>query len=151
MADLDNFKALNDTYGHETGDRALRLFAQVLSESVRAGDLVCRHGGEEFVIALPGCATEGAREIFDTLSVRLEAAIIVAGLPRFTVSCGVVEAGFQEDLPTVIARADVALFQAKREGRNRVVVHDGSGNAVRAAPGPRDAQKDMVEKLIVAS
>ena len=60
MADLDHFKLLNDSYGHETGDRALRLFAQVLRESLRAQDLVCRHGGEEFSIAIPDCGIETA-------------------------------------------------------------------------------------------
>jgi diguanylate cyclase (GGDEF)-like protein len=130
MADLDHFKPLNDTYGHETGDRALRLFAQVLSESVREHDLVCRHGGEEFVIALPGCSAERAREILEALNTRLDAAITVAGLPKFTVSVGVVEAGPQEDLPAILGRADEALFDAKRGGRDQVVIHDASGTQI---------------------
>ena len=130
MADLDHFKVLNDTYGHEVGDRALRLFSRVLSESVRAQDLVCRHGGEEFVVALPSCTLERAREILQTLSLRLDAAVTVASLPKFTSSFGVVEAGFQEDLRSVIARADVALFEAKRAGRNRVIAHNASGVVV---------------------
>ena len=133
IADLDHFKTLNDTFGHETGDRALRLFAQVLTESVRAQDLVCRHGGEEFVIALPGCAAAKARQIFDVLRARLDAAITVAGLPHFTVSVGVVDAGAQEDLPAIIGRADAALFGAKRGGRNQVMVHDAAGNALDVA------------------
>ena len=65
MADLDHFKLLNDSYGHETGDRALRLFAQVLRDSLRTEDLVCRHGGEEFSIAIPGCTIDKAHEIFE--------------------------------------------------------------------------------------
>jgi len=97
---------------------------------------VCRHGGEEFVLALAGCDTNAARDILDALRGRLDAAITVAGLPKFTVSFGVVEAFDQEDLPTLISRADAALFQAKREGRDRVVVQDGSGNAVPARPEP---------------
>jgi diguanylate cyclase (GGDEF)-like protein len=132
MADLDHFKLLNDTYGHDTGDRAPRLFAQVLTESVRGDDLVCRQGGEEFVVALPGCTTERAREILEALRTSLGAAITVAGLPRFTVSFGVVEAADQEDLPATIARADAALFEAKEGGRDQVVVHDESGNTVRS-------------------
>jgi diguanylate cyclase (GGDEF)-like protein len=133
MADLDHFKLLNDSYGHETGDRALRLFAQVLRESLRTQDLVCRHGGEEFAIAIPDCGVEKAREIFDASRVRLEAAMTVAGLPKFTVSFGVVKADPKDDLPTTISRADAALFQAKRDGRDRVVVHDDLGNG-RPAP-----------------
>jgi diguanylate cyclase (GGDEF)-like protein len=139
MADLDHFKALNDTYGHDTGDRALRLFAQVLTESVRAQDLVCRHGGEEFVLALPGCTTESARRILDAIRGRLDAALTVAGLPRFTVSFGVVAAGYQEDLPALIGRSDSALFQAKRQGRDQVVVHDASGHTMPIASNPPDS------------
>jgi diguanylate cyclase (GGDEF)-like protein len=134
MADLDHFKLLNDTYGHETGDRALRLFAQILTESVRAEDLVCRHGGEEFVIALPGCTVHRVREILDALRARLDAAVTVAGLPQFTASFGVVEAGAEEDLPAILGRADTALFQAKRDGRDRVVLHDQHGTSIEAPP-----------------
>jgi diguanylate cyclase (GGDEF)-like protein len=137
MADLDHFKTLNDTYGHETGDRALRLFAQVLAETVRAQDMVCRYGGEEFVVALPGCNSEKARELLDSVRVRLDAAITVAGLPKFTVSFGVVDAGEHEELPTVVSRADAALYQAKSDGRDRVVAHDPSGRAVAVAVDPR--------------
>jgi diguanylate cyclase (GGDEF)-like protein len=132
MADLDHFKVLNDTYGHETGDRALRLFAQILTESVRAEDLVGRHGGEEFVIALPGCAIHRVREILDEMRARLDAAITVAGLPRFTVSFGVVNTIPTEELPATLARADAALFQAKRDGRDQVVLHDEHGIAIDA-------------------
>jgi diguanylate cyclase (GGDEF)-like protein len=139
MADLDHFKLLNDTYGHGTGDRALRLFAQVLLESLRTEDVVCRHGGEEFAIAVPGCSIEKAREIFDAVRTRLEAAIAVAGLPKFTVSFGVVGSDPHDDLPTLISRADTALFQAKREGRDRVVVFDTLGHEAPALRGPSKA------------
>ena len=132
MADLDHFKTLNDTFGHETGDRALRLFAQVLAESVRVGDLVCRYGGEEFVVALPGCTLDKARAVLDTVRARLDAAITVAGLPKFTVSFGLVSAGDSEELPSLVGRADAGLFEAKRGGRNQVVVHDQSGHAISA-------------------
>jgi len=130
MADLDHFKDLNDTYGHETGDRALRLFAQVLTGSVRAQDLVGRHGGEEFVIALVGCTAASSRDILESFLRRLDAAITVAGLPSFTVSVGVVEAHHDEDLPALTRRTDAALFQAKRDGRDRVVIRDDLGNTV---------------------
>jgi diguanylate cyclase (GGDEF)-like protein len=142
MSDLDHFKALNDTYGHDTGDRALRLFARVLTESVRAQDLICRHGGEEFVVALPGCTLDKAHDVFDAVRGRLDAAITVAGLPKFTASFGVIEAGEQEDLPALVSRADAALFQAKTSGRDRVVVHDLSGQAV---PTTRGAPRDVVD------
>jgi diguanylate cyclase (GGDEF)-like protein len=70
LADLDHFKSVNDTDGYETGDRARRLFAQVLTGSVRQQDLVCRHGGEEFAIALAGCDAKAARDILDALRSR---------------------------------------------------------------------------------
>jgi diguanylate cyclase (GGDEF)-like protein len=130
MADLDHFKMLNDTYGHETGDRALRLFADVLRGSFRTHDLLCRHGGEEFVIAFSDCSAQHALRALDGMRSRLDAAITVAGLPKFTVSVGVIDAAIGEDLPTLTARADLALFQAKREGRDRVIVHDAAGDAV---------------------
>lgn len=140
MADLDHFKILNDTYGHETGDRALRVFAQVLGESVRSKDLVSRHGGEEFVIAFPDCAAESARRILDTLRERLDVAISNSGLPKFTVSFGVVDTRKEEDVPTAIGRADVALFEAKEEGRDRVVVHDAHGQVVLPSASLTDSQ-----------
>src|SRR5665213_535953 len=138
MADLDHFKNLNDAFGHDSGDRALRLFTQVITESVRANDLVCRYGGEEFVVALPGCGSENAREIFDALRTRLDAAITVAGLPKFSVSFGIVEAGQSEELAAVIGRADAALFDAKQQGRDQVVVHDFDGAIVPAAADVRE-------------
>ena len=123
MADLDHFKALNDTYGHETGDRALRVFAQVTREAVRANDVICRHGGEEFAIAFPACTAQQAGEALDALRSRLSAATSVAGLPTFTVSFGVAEAVDREDLSSALARADAALLEAKTAGRDRVVVY----------------------------
>jgi len=122
MADLDHFKALNDTYGHPIGDRALILFAQTLRSSLRSQDVVGCHGGEEFAVALTDCTASNAQKTLEAVRVRLETALTVAGLPHFTVSFGVVNAGVQEDLPAVLARADAALYTAKREGRDRIVV-----------------------------
>jgi diguanylate cyclase (GGDEF)-like protein len=127
MADLDHFKALNDNYGHDTGDRALLLFAQVLRDSVRAPDLLCRHGGEEFVVAFPTCTADNARVALDAVRARLDAAITVAGLPKYTASFGVIDAIAGEDLPSLIGRADAALYDAKHGGRDQVVVHDHAG------------------------
>ncbi len=145
IADLDHFKRLNDTYGHETGDRALRLFAQVMAGSVRTQDIVSRHGGEEFVIALTDCPVESARIVLDGIRGRLAAAITVAGLPNFTVSIGVIQADPQQDLPTLIDRADQALFQAKRDGRDQVVVHDPLGGVVH--PQDRHPEAPATEQL----
>jgi PleD family two-component response regulator len=118
------------------------MFAQVLRESLRTEDLVCRHGGEEFAIAIPGCGIDKSREIFEAARIRLEAAMAVAGLPKFTVSFGVIEADPKDDLPTSISRADAALFRAKREGRDRVVVLDADGQEAPITNEPSDASSN---------
>lgn len=140
MADLDRFKELNDTYGHDTGDRALRLFAQTVSDALRTGDLVCRHGGEEFVLAFVNCDGANAVKALDAIRARLDAAITVAGLPKFTVSFGVIEGHVDEDLPGMLLRADAALFDAKRNGRDRVAIHlvdDNAADVEERVPNPR--------------
>lgn len=126
LADLDKFKRLNDTYGHETGDRALRLFAATFSDALRAQDLLSRHGGEEFVAALPGCSGQHARTVAEAVRHRLAAAIAEHGLPPFTCSFGVAEADEGEELAAVIARADRALFEAKRAGRDQIWLSEPS-------------------------
>lgn len=153
MADLDHFKLLNDTNGHETGDRALRLFANVLGSAVRAEDLICRYGGEEFLIALPGCNANGARKILDAMRAKLDATLTAAGIPRFTVSFGVVEDDCRGDLAAIIANADAALFKAKREGRDGIVVYDATAEATppRAPAGadePVQVQRSRSQDLV---
>ena len=141
MADLDNFKALNDTFGHHTGDRSLRLFAEVLRSALRSQDLVCRHGGEEFVIAFPHATADNARRALENVRSRLDAALTVAGLPRYTVSIGVIDARLSEDFPALVGRADAALFAAKHGGRDQIVVHDDQGQRVPLGPlSPRDLE-----------
>jgi len=134
MVDLDQFKEINDTYGHDTGDRALRLFAQTMRSSVRDHDLVCRHGGEEFVVVFPRCSAADARTALESVRTKLGPTIIGSGMPAFTASFGVVDAQTADDLPVTVNRADEALFEAKRAGRDRIVVHDADGVAV--TPGP---------------
>jgi diguanylate cyclase (GGDEF)-like protein len=127
MADLDHFKTLNDTYGHETGDRALRLFARVLRDSLRASDILARYGGEEFAIAFPDCSAMDATRALDTVRSHLDAAITVGGLPKFTVSFGITEAEPGEEFSAVLQRADSALMLAKQHGRDRIVLHESVG------------------------
>ena len=96
----------------------------VLRDSLRSSDIVSRYGGEEFAIAFPDCAVIEATRILNAVRTQLDAAITVGGLPIFTVSFGITESEPGEDLDAVIRRADDALMRAKREGRDRVVLHD---------------------------
>ena len=130
FADLDRFKQLNDTHGHEVGDRALRLFAGVMKTSFRPDDLVARFGGEEFVVYLPDCDREQAREAAERVRDDLALALTAGGVPSFTVSIGVADyrhvpnsfdaLGFDQ----VLRAADAALMRAKQTGRNRVTICD---------------------------
>lgn len=122
MVDLDHFKRLNDSFGHETGDRALRLFARTAAETVRVQDIVARHGGEEFVIVFPRCSGREAAEVLERVRAGLRAALDGAELPGFTCSAGVAEAGPQEAFHDALRAADEALMSAKSSGRDRILI-----------------------------
>lgn len=121
FADLDHFKDLNDLHGHDTGDRALRLFARVLRDSVRPRDIPARYGGEEFVVVLPDCSIVDARVVAERIRTQLAAALESGGVPGFTVSVGLAAAEPGEAISEVIDRADAALLKAKQLGRDRVL------------------------------
>jgi diguanylate cyclase (GGDEF)-like protein len=123
MADIDNFKLLNDTYGHEAGDRALRLFAEAMRAVTRNNDLLARIGGEEFAIALPGLSSAQAVAVVDRMRGAIHDAT-VSHPPTFTVSFGVVDSTEGESLDLLLRLADGALYRAKDQGRNRVIVAD---------------------------
>jgi diguanylate cyclase (GGDEF)-like protein len=129
MADLDHFKGLNDTHGHETGDRALRVFAETLRESVRTEDLVCRYGGEEFAVLLPGVDLAEAVEVMERVRVALARVTRRGDVPSFTASYGVAESSVSADLDDLFLRADRALFAAKDAGRDCICI-DGHNIAV---------------------
>jgi diguanylate cyclase (GGDEF)-like protein len=120
--DLDHFKVLNDTHGHEAGDQALRLFAGVLSDTVRPGDVIARYGGEEFVIVLPDCAVETATKVLERLREQLAITLTTGRVPPFTVSFGLASSIDADTFDGVVALADQALLAAKQSGRNRTVV-----------------------------
>ena len=124
LLDLDRFKLINDTFGHAVGDRALAALGSTVKECVRFGDWVGRWGGEEFVCFLPETDAGQAIQIMERLRSRVESSpVLVAGHSvELSVSIGVASnAGTAETLEAVLARADAALYQAKREGRNRTV------------------------------
>lgn len=133
LLDLDHFKAYNDRLGHLAGDAALTRVGMLLQRTVRAGDLVFRYGGEEFLVLVPGGELDGARQLAE----RMRAAIRddeQTGGDRLTLSAGVAVADrFSSADPMPLLRlADAALYQAKRNGRDQVVV-SGESAAARAA------------------
>lgn len=123
MFDIDHFKQINDTHGHGVGDEILRHLAQRCSRSSRSTDIVCRYGGEEFIILLPETNLEAARLIGERLrkSIMRETFQTDAGKLHIHISIGVTEAHKQDTLTSLIERADSALYQAKDGGRNRVI------------------------------
>jgi diguanylate cyclase (GGDEF)-like protein len=122
MGDLDHFKALNDTHGHDAGDRALRVFSQTMRASLRGNDVVCRYGGEEFVVLFPDHSTRAAAAALERVQQELLVAVAGGAVAPFTVSFGVASSGDATTLEELCRVADSALFRAKREGRNRVVI-----------------------------
>jgi diguanylate cyclase (GGDEF)-like protein len=140
MGDLDLFKKLNDTYGHDTGDRALRAFSGVLRATLREEDLAGRYGGEEFLILLPDCSPATAHGVLERVRLDLGPTILQGGLPTFTVSFGVVADDPDVPLDEIVARADAALYQAKEAGRDRIVEFAaGSLHAVGSLPSAPEA------------
>ncbi len=119
MVDVDHFKSINDTHGHQIGDRVLIEVANRLREQVRTTDVVARWGGEEFVILLRYCGLSDAVAIAEKLRHRI-ADVPFERLCSVSVSIGAAELLPGEDLPSWVARADAALYQAKRSGRNTV-------------------------------
>jgi diguanylate cyclase (GGDEF)-like protein len=122
--DLDHFKAINDTYGHEAGDRVLKLFAEIACTTAPRGAMCARLGGEEFAILLPGTGLEEARRIGAEVAQRFaEAARSDEPAIAATVSVGLAEAAAgKADLAELLAAADRALYKAKLLGRNRIEV-----------------------------
>ncbi len=127
MADLDNFKRLNDNFGHLVGDEILKLVGDILTSSIRPVDLACRWGGEEFVVVLAGTAVPDALLVAERIRSRVHGEAH-RDAARVTISIGVAgcpaTAAHQvpQALTAAIALADAALYQAKRDGRNRIAV-----------------------------
>jgi diguanylate cyclase (GGDEF)-like protein len=123
LLDVDFFKRINDTYGHDGGDLVLTHLAQVLQQSLRKYDRLCRWGGEEFLVLLPDTGLAEATEIAERLRATVEANPAGKGEILHTISLGVAEiARHGNSVTSLITEADRALYQAKQNGRNCVVV-----------------------------
>jgi two-component system cell cycle response regulator len=126
MIDLDRFKLINDTYGHEDGDRVLQHVAKLIGGALREDDIACRHGGEEFVLLLRSTGRAAARVVANRLRMAVAERLVPLGKAQvptqITLSAGVAAADEKNDYVTkdIVARADQALYRAKGAGRNRV-------------------------------
>jgi diguanylate cyclase (GGDEF)-like protein len=128
MIDIDHFKSFNDNHGHQAGDELLKAFAEFMRRTIRGSDIVCRYGGEEFIVVLPGSSLENAGERAEAVRrgmhhIRVEMQGI--DLPAVTGSFGI--AAYPENGNTwqdIVHMADEALYQAKQEGRDRTVISD---------------------------
>jgi diguanylate cyclase len=125
MLDIDHFKSFNDAFGHQVGDQVLRLVARTLTDNVKGRDIAARYGGEEFAIILPETTLTSGVKVADQLRRQIEGKEVVnkssqETLGRITLSVGVAQYKRGESVSEFIERADAALYQAKRNGRNRV-------------------------------
>jgi diguanylate cyclase (GGDEF)-like protein len=141
LIDLDNFKRVNDTYGHPIGDAILKAAAGKITESLRAEDVAARYGGEEFAVLARGTAADGARVLGQRLRTRISLAQVLTlqGVVQVTASIGVAvmngaESGYASPAE-LIAAADEALYAAKRNGRDQVVVNLDPKKPTEKAPG----------------
>jgi diguanylate cyclase (GGDEF)-like protein len=126
MIDLDHFKRFNDTHGHEAGDIVLQNLGRFLQRHIRGGDIACRYGGEEFTLVLPGTSLELAQQRAEELNAGVRALHVDfngSSLGPLSISAGVATfPNHGESVELVLQSADMALYQAKNEGRDRVVV-----------------------------
>jgi len=119
MLDIDHFKRVNDTYGHDTGDYVLRRVTEIIKENVRITDALARYGGEEFVIILPETDVRGASRLIERMRKTIEKTSLDS-VGIITISAGIAGYIGGDNCKSMITRADKALYLAKEEGRNRV-------------------------------
>ncbi len=126
MADIDNFKLINDTFGHQVGDEVLKRFSELLTTNIKGQDSAVRYGGEEFTLILPNTPLSGARQLTDSIRRTLETKRWMdqkTGRPlgMVTASFGVAQLRDGEVLSELVSRADAKMYEAKRSGKNRVI------------------------------
>ena len=120
LLDVDHFKIVNDTYGHQIGDHTLQSLAALLDNSTREGDIACRYGGDEFVLVLPDTTLANAIDKAESLRMGCRS-LDQGGRPQVTISLGVACApDHGEDGGTIVLTADRALYRAKEGGRDQV-------------------------------
>lgn len=130
MGDLDRFKAINDTYGHQLGDKMLQVFGGLMQQHSRRSDVLCRYGGEEFLLVLPNMGLRKACERAELLRGMIEDVRIPAGDAAISISVSFGVATYPvhaHDADALIAAADQAMYRAKEAGRNRVCAYGDAG------------------------
>lgn len=142
IIDLDHFKSINDTFGHAGGDAVLREFVRAMHTQLRRGDVLGRMGGEEFAVLLPATALDDAVRLAERLrSVVIAQPVTTAAGPcAYSISGGLAAWRAGETLDRLSARADAALYDAKRSGRNRICVYQAAGSAA-ALPSRDSAER----------
>jgi diguanylate cyclase (GGDEF)-like protein len=128
MADLDGFKSINDTFGHEAGDQVLCDFADLLQKNIRAGDFAGRYGGDEFVITMPFTDIPSARTVVERIRRLWKKKQDVPDEYQTTLSAGVTSSQGGTDTSHLLKKADTALYEAKRRGGNRTITRDPEVN-----------------------
>ena len=126
--DVDNFKNINDTYGHETGDKVLQKLVQVLKSSFRSDDYVCRVGGDEFVVFMVH-SSEMQRDLIKTKMAQIRQELVNSkeGLPPVTVSVGIVHGTQAGDMESLLKKGDAAMYESKTNGKNTYTFYDQEG------------------------
>ncbi|MGL1937019.1 MAG: diguanylate cyclase [Fibrobacterales bacterium] len=126
MLDIDHFKNVNDTYGHAAGDLILKEVSRVFIDILRTTDIVGRVGGEEFALLLPETGTGESLQVIERIRTAVEETQVVRNdqSMKVTISAGVVDGSFSQNLEDLMNRADALLYEAKQSGRNKVVVHN---------------------------
>ncbi|MDQ1268660.1 MAG: Diguanylate cyclase, partial [Campylobacterota bacterium] len=129
MIDIDFFKMINDTYGHDIGDEAIRIVSRVIKESIRSTDVPIRFGGEEFIVLLHNCDKEHIKDVAEKIRTNFAKQVISAGSETFSKTLSVGAVMFPDDSESIwkcIKYADISLYHAKEHGRNQVVCFDQS-------------------------
>ena len=124
MSDIDHFKNFNDTYGHDMGDRVLRLVADEIKKSIRTSDIAARYGGEELCVILPNTDREGSLNIAERIRKNIENLRIPHDGEDITITCSIGVSTIPDNQPVdvkeFLKQADQALYEAKDKGRNQV-------------------------------
>jgi diguanylate cyclase (GGDEF)-like protein len=148
IADIDDFKMINDTRGHAAGDRVLQEVSAVMADTVRSADVVCRIGGEEFAMVLPETDSGGAQLVAERTREQVSG-LAIPGVGKVTVSLGIASVPEHAvDRDELMEAADRALYLAKRDGKNRTRLAGDVVSITQAAPGHRNGRNQVVDLLL---